>query len=114
MQKIVIRWWRVACKGFGIEECLLFAVPNAGKRGVIAGKILKDEGLRVGAPDLILLVARGGFTSLCLEMKTETGVVSDAQEAFHAAAELHGNDVHVCRSSEHAIQVITKYLTCTT
>ena len=38
-----------------------------------------DMGLTRGASDLLLLVPRGAFGGLCIEMKTATGVVSDAQ-----------------------------------
>ena len=51
-QVTLIKWWALACKQFGIPEQLLFAIPNGGKRDVISAKLLKDEGVRAGVPDL--------------------------------------------------------------
>lgn len=49
---------------------LLFSVPNGGARSKTEGAILKAEGATRGVADLLLLVARGGFGALAIEMKT--------------------------------------------
>mgnify|MGYP006962105842 CR=1 FL=1 len=62
---------------------MLFAVPNDGKRAMkmirtctgykticVGGSRKKAEGLVAGVSDLILLVPRGGFGALCIELKT--------------------------------------------
>ena len=61
---------------------MLFAVPNDGKRAMkmirtctgykticVGGSRKKAEGLVAGVSDLILLVPRGGFGALCIELK---------------------------------------------
>ena len=125
-QKAVIKWFQFACKGFGVPEIMLFAIPYGVRRSVISGAILKAEGMRVGCPDLFLAVPRGICSQLTtssterllsyktpglfLEMKTATGRVSPEQEVYHGLLEKHGYRVAVCRSSEEAIQRITNYL----
>lgn len=128
-QQAVIKWWQMACRGFGVPEILLFAIPNGGGRsGPVVGAILKREGLRTGAPDLMLAVPRGHTktsrtdalgniitdVSVCcaifIEMKTSTGVVSPEQEVFHEHLRARGYRVEVCRSAREAIECISAYL----
>jgi len=126
-QRELIKWWHVACRGFGVPEILLFSIPNGGGRsGPIIGSILKAEGLRKGAPDLMLAKSkevyekhpeRGhkihAFTwnGLFIEMKTPTGHILPEQEVFHKLLREHGYQVEVCRGWQEARDVITKYLT---
>lgn len=51
---------------------LLFAVPNGGSRSKVEAAIMQGEGVTPGVSDLILLVARGNYNGLCIEMKTES------------------------------------------
>jgi VRR-NUC domain len=110
-QRALIKWWHRCHDDYGIPECLLFSVPNGGGRsGPIVGSILKAEGLRAGAPDLLLLVARGGHYGLAIEMKTAIGVVTNEQAAFQAVLSIHGYRVKICRSCDEAVAVIEDYL----
>ena len=128
-QQAVIKWWQANCRKFGVPEILLFAIPNGMRKGAIVGAILKREGVRKGAPDLMLSVPRGGrrawhltglgaettkpadFYGLFIEMKTRDGVVSPEQEVFHELLAKQGYRVVVCRSTMEAINQITTYLT---
>ena len=75
---------------------LLFAVPNgahlAGGKAQRARQMaaLKAEGLMVGAADLVLLVARGGYHGLVAEMKIPGNDLSAEQVAFMARAAAAG------------------------
>lgn len=129
-QCAVIRWWAVACKGYGLAEQLLFAIPNGSALGVgkedwqvrqriIRGKRLKDEGLRAGTWDLFLAVPRmfynieseRCFVSGCfLEMKTAKGVLSLEQISFQKAVVAQHYITHVCHSSGEVIAAIIEYL----
>lgn len=118
-QRGLIRWWQLACRGFGVPEILLFSIPNGGGRsGPIVGAILKAEGLRTGAPDLLLAVPRYERESdgavlrsgLFIEMKTEAGRVRREQEVFMQRLREQGYRVEVCRSARAATDVITDYL----
>ena len=89
---------------------LIFAIPNGGKRGIITAIKLKAEGVTAGIPDLCLPVARGGFHALYIEMKTETGTVSESQHKMRTAFEAEGNAVLVIRSFEEFQAAIRFYL----
>ncbi len=110
MQSALIAWWACACKTFGVPEPLLFAVPNAGFRSPVAGAIMKREGLRKGIPDLMLAVSRHGAHGLYVEMKTATGVLSHEQKTIIHALLSEGYEVRVCRSTNEAMAVISRYL----
>lgn len=110
-QQSVIAWWSMACRGFGVPECLLFAIPNGSKRDPVTGAILKREGCRKGAPDLMLTVTKFyNCPGLFLEMKTKDGRLSPDQIEMHEALKKQGYIVQVCRSSEEAINTIKEYL----
>jgi hypothetical protein len=47
---------------------------------------MKDEGVRAGVADLILLIPRHGFAGLLVEMKTPDGKQSDSQKEFERLA----------------------------
>ena len=67
LQQLCVAWFR---SEFPAIAPLLIAVPNAARRNARTGAILKREGLTAGVADLILLVGRGEYHSLCIEMKT--------------------------------------------
>ncbi len=110
MQQNLIVWWRAACRGFGIQETLLFAVGNGHRRDVVAAAILKREGLRAGVSDLILAVPRRGIPGMYLELKVPGGVLSADQKAFISAVSTQGYDARVCYSFDDAVTTITSYL----
>lgn len=89
---------------------LLHAVPNGGTRDPIEGKHLQEEGLKPGVPDLDLPVARGKYHGLRLEMKTDTGRTSDAQDWWIAELLKQGYFVEVCHGWESAVRVIRWYM----
>ena len=97
---------------------LLYAVPNGGKRNIKVASKLKAEGVRAGVPDLHLPVARGGFHSLYVEMKTVDkkpkrggkGGVSDLQLWWHRKLTEQGHKVTVCYGANEAKAALTDYL----
>lgn len=102
---------------------MLFAVPNDGKRTMkmirtntgykticVGGSRKKDEGLVAGVSDLILLVPRGGFGSMCIEVKTENGRQSPEQKEWQRKAEMAGNKYIICRNVETFMQEVKNYL----
>lgn len=93
-----------------IPDKLLFAVPNGGSRNKLEAINLKRQGTKSGVADVILLIPKGGFASLCLEFKTKTGKQSDEQKEFQKQAENCGNKYVVVRSVKEAIEKMREYL----
>lgn len=110
MQQAVIRWWAKACVNYGIPECLLFSIPNGGRRDPKSMVFLKREGLRPGVFDLFLSVPCGRWHGLYVELKTESGHVSDEQKTFMRYVEERGYVSMVCRSELEAVKIILGYL----
>lgn len=67
-------------------------------------------GLSTGSPDLVGICrgtdGRGTFVGL--ELKTDSGRVSDEQQTWHAAARSRGGVIEVVRSVEEAREVIER------
>ena len=89
---------------------LLYAIPNSGKRTPRAAGRLKAEGMKKGVWDLHLPLARGGFHSLWIEMKSKTGSLEPEQRVWGDRMKLAGHQVHVCRSADAAIAAMRAYL----
>ena len=73
-----------------------------------AGKA-KSQGMRTGIPDLFLPVPRKGFSGLFIEMKSETGRLSDAQKDVVPRLSALGYSMHVAYSGREAIEIIRTY-----
>lgn len=93
-----------------IPDKLLFAVPNGGSRNKLEAINLKRQGVKPGVSDVILLIPKGGFASLCLEFKTKTGKQSDEQKEFQKQAEMCGSKYVIVRSVKDAIDEMKEYL----
>ena len=93
-----------------LPEVLIVAIPNGGTRKPKEAIKLKSEGVLAGMPDLAILEPSGAFHGLFIEMKTEDGVVSDAQKKIHAVLKQRHYVVRVCRSFEEAKREVLDYL----
>ncbi|WP_315084973.1 VRR-NUC domain-containing protein [Bacteroides heparinolyticus] len=89
---------------------LLFAVPNGGSRNKIEAVNMKRQGVTAGVADVILLVPKKGFASLCIEFKTKTGRQSEEQKEFQFQAEKCGSKYVVVRSVEQALREVKEYI----
>ena len=89
---------------------LIFAVPNGGKRDKVTGAKMKYEGVKRGVADLILLVPKKGFASLCIEMKVPKGRQSQEQKEWQREAEKYRNKYVVCHSLEEFMDEVKRYL----
>lgn len=109
LQKTCVAWFRAQ---YPDHALMLFAVPNGGGRSRIESAIMKGEGVTAGVADLILLEARGGWGSLCIEMKTrEKGSRQrPSQKAWQEAAERAGNRYVVIRSFEAFRATVSWYM----
>lgn len=94
------------------RKCL-FHVPNENDRAdanAIQGAIRKSLGVVAGVADLILMVKRGRYGALCIEMKDERGTQKPAQKEWQAIVEREGYKYVICRSLEQFKQIILDYL----
>ena len=107
IQKDCVRWFR---ERYAEIEPLFFSVANGGARNVWTAKIMKDEGVRAGVADLILLIPRHGFACLCIEMKTPDGKQSDSQKVFEKMCKQYRNKYVVCHSLPEFQKVVMEYL----
>ena len=109
LQKTCVSWFRAQ---YPDHALMLFAVPNGGGRSRIESAIMKGEGVTAGVADLILLEARGGYGSLCIEMKTRDKASKQrpSQKAWQEASERAGNRYVVIRSFEAFRAVVTEYM----
>jgi hypothetical protein len=83
-----------------------FAVPNQGTRSAVTTLQLKASGLVPGIPDCILVWKGRAYG---FEFKTDTGVLSVAQQLVHTAWSGHA-EVFVVRSFEEFRVIVEKIL----
>lgn len=102
-----VSWFRMR---YPEASGVFFSVPNGGARNAWTAKNLRDEGAMSGVADLILLVPRHGYASLCIEMKKPGGRQSESQKAFQEACRLFKNKYVVCYSFDEFKAVIEDYL----
>jgi len=107
LQKSCIRWFRIQYREL---TKLLFAVPNGGHRNATEAAIMKAEGVVAGVADVILLISRGDYNSLCIEFKTEKGRQTELQKEWQTEAEKNGNKYVVCRSLQEFMSLVNEYL----
>lgn len=108
LQAACIRWFTLA---YPELYGRLFAVPNGGRRDMVTGAKLKAEGVLPGVADLILLVRRGGYGALLIEMKTAKGRQSDSQRWWQQAVTAGGEYKYVvCRSLDDFMREVKEYM----
>jgi VRR-NUC domain len=86
-----------------VRGLVWFAVPNGGWRSAIEAAIFKGLGVKAGVADLILL-HDGKF--FALEVKTETGRVTDAQRAFIEAVIGAGGHGAIGRGVDQCLEIL--------
>lgn len=111
LQQSCITWFRLQ---YPRLAKLLSAVPNGSRRDVVTGAILKREGVVAGVADLILLIPKKGYASLCIKMKYGKNGQSESQKEWQRLAEAAGNKYVVCRSLEEFVRHVNQYLNKTT
>ncbi|MEX5443530.1 VRR-NUC domain-containing protein [Acinetobacter schindleri] len=94
----------------GTLKDYIYAIPNGGYRSKRTAITLKAEGVKPGVPDLHCFIAVAPWHSLYIEMKNETGSLSDSQKAVIPLLRQAGHKVVICRTVESALTEIFKYL----
>lgn len=91
-------------------EGVFFAVPNGGKRTSQQAAWLKEEGMKAGVSDMILLKSTSQYGFLCIENKTPKGRQEPEQKVFQFEVERHGGKYIIVRSIDEFIKAIDNYL----
>lgn len=97
-----VRWFRAT-----YPDKRIFAIPNGGSRGedeqsrARTGRIMKDEGVDPGVPDLMIPHLR-----MFIEMKSRHNKLSPQQRSYIEYLRSCGYIVHVCYSVDEAKLVI--------
>ncbi|MGN1478855.1 MAG: VRR-NUC domain-containing protein [Acutalibacteraceae bacterium] len=102
--------WAALQHGKYPELDMLFHVPNGGYRDSKEGANLKLQGVKAGVPDILLLVARGEYHGMAIEMKAGKNRPTKDQLRWLANLTNEGYYVTVCYSMEEAAEKIIKYL----
>lgn len=106
-QVMLITWFRMQYKQYKYH---LWAIPNGGSRHIVTAVNLKAEGVLAGVSDLFLMIPKGEYHGMFIEMKAKGGNLSDKQKDFMGAATLMGYQAVVCYGFDEAKEAITKYL----
>lgn len=106
-QVMLITWFRLQHKQYAKY---LWAIPNGGSRHIVAAVKLKAEGVMAGVSDCFLMIPKGGWHGLFIEMKVKGGKLSDSQREFMGMAILMGYQAVVCFGFDEAKDAITEYL----
>jgi len=102
-----VRWFDLQYPGLRL---LLHHSPNGGYRNSREAGRFKAMGTRAGFPDFALLVARGGYHGLFIELKSEKGRQTEHQKSYQKALEQQGYKYAVCRNVEEFILCVNNYL----
>lgn len=99
IQRAIVTWFNLALHP-NVAWC---AIPNGGYRRRKEAQIMKGLGTVPGAPDLVLWFPPG--KSLCLEVKTDDGRISESQYWFHAKLQWCGVPIEIVRNLDDAMDV---------
>ena len=109
IQSAFFAWVRLSEKRYPVLR-LMFAVPNAGKRGYKTASMMIAEGLRKGVLDVIFPVARSGFNGLAIEFKKPGGKMTSEQIEYSEMLVNENWLVALITDSEEAIRTVKNYL----
>lgn len=102
--------WARAHHPRSVLNTLMWAIPNGGSRHIREAVNLKRQGVKSGVPDVVLHVPSGKYHGLFLEFKTTAGQIRKEQKIVMGDLTANGYLAVVVRSTEDAIDVVTKYL----
>jgi hypothetical protein len=107
--KCFIRAWNE----FPITRRLLFHVANEldmSGDNAIKGAIRRSEGIIKGVSDLILLIPRGCYHGLMIEMKWGDNTQSKHQKEWQALVESQGYRYEVIYTEDDFVALLAEYL----
>jgi hypothetical protein len=90
----------------GVPDLFAFHPPNGGKRDRIEAAIFRGLGARAGVPDVIAIHQGRCYA---LELKTETGRLTQVQKNAIAALERTGAKIAICRGLDAALRTLEQW-----
>lgn len=105
-QKALIQWFRLQ---YPRHSKCLWAIPNGGYRHIRTSIKLKEEGLLAGVSDLFLMIPKGIYHGMFIEMKTKTGRPQKNQKDFIMLAKSMGYEAVICYGFDDAKNCINQY-----
>jgi hypothetical protein len=90
----------------GAPDMFAFHPANGGYRSKVGAAILKHMGVKAGVPDI---VAVKGGKMFALELKADSGRVTDVQKAVHAALRRAGAYVAVAFGLDAALEQLKQW-----
>lgn len=110
-QQAVIKWsQQPAVRSRWPELALLHHIKNETREGAAQVAVDKAMGVKAGVPDLCLPVVRDRYHGLYIEMKTESGRISEAQKWWGEKLLEQGYMFEVCHGWKSAVGVLEWYL----
>lgn len=114
LQVACVRWFRLQHNEL---DCLLFAIPNGGRRDKTTAGKLKAEGVVAGVADLFLSVPKMKNEQcvshgLYIEMKTneKSSRQRESQKHFESMVTFMKYDYVICRTLDEFINKVSNYL----
>lgn len=107
LQKSCVAWFDLQYRHI---SWALFHVPNGGKRNSIEAAKLKAMGVRPGVPDLLLVIPRGGYNYLAMELKVGNNTQTANQRNYQTKMSENGGCYAVIRTIDEFIQTVNSYL----
>lgn len=100
LQKACVVWLELMRRQ---KKLNYYHVPNGQYRSKRMAWVMKEQGLRAGVPDLVLLFP-GGRT-IFVELKSPHGTLSTMQKIFHEELRLMGFEVHTVKTLDHLMNI---------
>jgi len=107
LQSACVRYFRYRYPKY---QRMFFAIPNGGSRNVIEAANLKVQGVVSGVADLILLMPKQGYSSLCIEMKTGKNKQTNNQMLWGEDASEAGNLYRVVTNFDQFKDLVDWYM----
>lgn len=123
---------KIVCKYLDLLKVPYFSIPNGFKyHGILKMiekainkflyqkikikvfrevKLMKDEGMKSGVPDMFIPVAYHGKNGLFIEMKSLSGKMSPEQKDWFVTLEKQGYKCVCCKGAAEAIKEIDNYM----
>ncbi len=102
---------RANLKARGINERLIFAIPNGGSRHILEAVSLKRQGVIPGVPDIFFAYPASAYYGLFIEMKrTSGGRLSPDQKNMIDILEDQCYCVCVCAGADAAMNALEIYI----